>query len=106
MVKERTKEGKLLTVQEYLSIRVNLRRAREIEQCKGLGIVNAWRIGKAVYYIHNGAADESGNITQLKYVLVRPDLCFCESGAFDYVPGWDIREFISDNYLAHDFNEF
>lgn len=99
-------EGKLMNIQEWLTIRVNYNRSLKTDQCKALGIADCYRVGKALYYLHNGTTDERGNVLNIKYVLVRPDIGFCESGTFDYVPGYDPRVYITDNYFSHNFNDF
>ena len=99
-------EGKPMSVQEYLTIRVNYNRSLKTESCKCLGIADTFRVGKALYYLHNGTTDSSGNVLNIKYVLVRPDINYCESGTFDYVPGYDPKLYITDNYYSHNFDEF
>lgn len=91
---------------EYLTIRVNYQRAKQAEAVRSRGLSNYFVIGKAIYYIHEGTKDSSGNVLNLKYVLVRPDINFSETGVFDYIPGWPLESFISENYYSHDFDEF
>lgn len=98
--------GRLMKVSEYLTIRVNFNRSLQVEKVKDLGLIPCFRIGKGLYYIHNGLTDESGNVLNLKYVLIRPDINYCDAGVFDYIPGQNLKEVIADNYFSHNFNEF
>lgn len=102
----RTTEAKLMNFTEWLTIRVNYARSQRQEKVRSKGLANYFVVGKGIYYIHNGLTDSQGNVLNLKYLLVRPDINYSESGTFDYTPGFPLEAYIEDNYFSHNFDEF
>lgn len=92
--------------EEVLTIVVNVRRQRDRDKCRWVNLVDCYRIGKALFYLHLAECNAEGNDRKIKWVLVRPDLGFCETGEIDYIVGFDMRDYLTDIYFSHNFNEF
>ena len=92
--------------EEILTQLINYKRAKKLDKCTFVNMVPAYRIGKAVFYIHCGEFDKEADHRQIKYSLIRPDLNYCETGTFDYVCGWDLRDYLTDIYFSKNFDDF
>lgn len=98
--------NKPLSKEEILTLCLNANHKMNVDRCKFINIVNCYRIGKALIYLHLGECNSEGNDRKIKYTLVRPDLNYCETGEFDYIVGFDVRDYLTDIYFSRNFNEF
>lgn len=105
-LKKKARNIRPLKREEIVASAMFARRQIEREKCKNLGLVPCYVIGKAIFYIHCQEIEQDQNSRKIKYTLVRPDLNFCECGAFDYVVGLDPRDLLLDIYYSKSFNEF
>lgn len=101
-----TKPINLRNREEVLTILINVKRQQERNTCRWINLVDCYRIGKALFYLHLAECNSEGNDRKIKYVMVRPDINFSESGEFDYIVGFDIRDYLTDIYYSKNFNDF